>query len=780
MAGRGHVATGPAGQPGGWRLAQSNRWTLAIVAGCLAAPLFPTLPNPVPLGLAAVVGLAVCAVRLTRPFGIAVLALCWTLVQYAERSGDRLDGRHARAVVTVSGTVTSVPARYPELLRFRFEPDPGAGDIELPSAIRVSWYHDPDEAPELAPGQRWRLELRLQPPWRAVTFQGADPERWLFANGIGALGSVRTAERLPGGRHPWRRVQPLRDGVMRAIDRNLSANSGAGIVRALAVADRSGLDEKTRELLIDTGTAHLLAISGLHIGLAATAAFWLSRFLLAPVGWVRRGRLPLVLSSVGGLIAAIAYALLADLGVSTLRAVAMVAVVMFALTSGRAIHPASALLHAAALVLLLDPFAPLGAGFWFSFIAVAALLAVFAPGKVHGRVWWRPVQAQVSVSLALLPVSAAWFGLTSASALPANLLAIPWVSFLVVPPVLAGIAVLPFHEPLAALFWRVGGEAAAILIGLLSRIAAFGPAPLGMNPLGTGRLALALAGACILLLPSVLRWKWLAGFLLLPLLLPLRFVPNDNAVAFEVLDTGQGTAALLHTGSGSLVYDSGPGDGARRNLVRPVILPALGAAAPDRIVISHGDLDHAGGLRSLARRFPNAEIRLNAAEAAEPPCRSGWSWAWGETDFRALHPSSGLPYLGNDSSCVLSVTGPAGGILLAGDISQPIERRLLAEGLGRHDVLLTPHHGSNSSSGAPFLNRVRPRLAIATAALGNRFGHPHETVRQRYRAAGVPLLTTGECGAIRVDLRGGEIARIASARRERERIWRWPPAARCP
>ena len=111
MAGRGQVATGPAGQPGGWRLAQSNRWTLAIVAGCLAAPLFPTLPNPVLLGLAAVVGLAVCAVRLTRPFGIAVLALCWTLVQYAERSGDRLAGRHARAVVTLTGTVTSVPAR---------------------------------------------------------------------------------------------------------------------------------------------------------------------------------------------------------------------------------------------------------------------------------------------------------------------------------------------------------------------------------------------------------------------------------------------------------------------------------------------------------------------------------------------------------------------------------------------------------------------------------------------------------------------------------------------
>jgi competence protein ComEC len=777
---RGHDAPGCAGWPGERYVAEANRWPLAIVIGCLAAPLFRTLPDPTTLVALAVLSLVACAGWLTRPLGVAGLALCLALLQYAERAGDRLSGAHARTVVPVSGTVTSVPARYPGLLRFRFEPDTAQIEFELPTAIRVSWYYESGVAPEVAPGQRWVLELRLQPPWGAVNFRGADPERWLFANGIGALGTVRSARRLDGEASGLAVVHGLRERVARAIDRNLPPDAGPGVVRALAIADRSGLEESTRQLLVDTGTAHLLAISGLHVGLAAAAGFWLLRLLLAPIRTFRHGRRLMLATSAGGLLAAFAYAVLADLGISTLRAVVMVAVVMLALVSARALHPAAALLRAAAAVLLVDPFAPLGAGFWFSFGAVAALLAFFAPRTSAGGAGWRPVWAQAAVTLTLLPISAAWFGLTSALALPANLLAIPWVSFLVVPPVLAGIAALPLSDALATVFWRIGGEAAVALLWLLGRIAAVGPAPLGLNAPGTVRLALALVGAFVLLLPAALRWKWLALFLLVPLVLPVRFVQDDHVIVFEVLDSGQGTAALLHTASGSLVYDSGPGDGAWRNLVRPVILPAFGAGAPERIVISHGDLDHAGGLRSLARRFPDADIRLNAAETAARPCIADWSWTWGATEFRALHPSPGLPYLGNDSSCVLSVTGPAGRILLPGDVSHPIERRLLAEGLSRHDVLLAPHHGSDSSSGAQFLARVRPRLAIATAALGNRFDFPRAAVRERYRAAGIRLLTTGECGAIRVSLRDGEVERVTSARRERGRIWRWPAAAGCP
>jgi len=772
---RGDKASGP----GRRRAATSLRWPLAIVAGVLSATVFTAVP-PLPLLLfVMMLGAMLLGSHRLRVFGLGGVVLAATLLQYGHRLEDRLDGRHARAAVEVTGVVSSVPERQPGMLRFLFEPEGGTAAIALPSTLRVSWFGD--DLPELAAGERWRLELSLQPPWGRVNFAGGDPERWLFANGIGALGTVRDGRTVEPPRGFTAAVDRLRQRVREAIERNLDEGRGRAVVTALAIADRSALDDTVRRILADTGTAHLLAISGLHVGLAATAGFWVTRLLLTPFAFARRGRRLLHGAAAGGIAAALAYALLADLGVSTLRAVVMVGAALALLLTSRSTGPAVPLAWAAAVVLLADPFAPLGAGFWFSFVAVAALLAAFAPRRGRLPAWRRPLLAQAAVMIAVLPVSAAWFGLASAASLPANLLAIPWVSIVVVPAVLGGIALLPFGEGLAAASWALAGAASEGLLAFLGRVVALGPSPFAVTSPGTTHLVLALAGAFLLLLPGALRWKWLGAFLLLPLLLPSARPVAHDEITFEVLDAGQGTAAVLRSAGHTLLYDSGPGDGATRNLARAVIAPALGGARPDRVVISHGDLDHAGGLATLRGLYPEAGFRVNDGKgSADTACTTGWAWRGGDTVFRALHPSSGLPYLGNDSSCALSVTGPGGRVLLPGDISLPIEQRLVAEGLAPHDVLLVPHHGSRSSSGAEFLAAVRPRLAIATAALGNRFGFPREDVAARYRDAGIPLLTTGECGALRVRLRAGEIASVDSARRARPRPWRWPAAARCP
>lgn len=755
------------------------RWPLAIVIGSLAATTLPALPPLPVLVLGLLLGAILLACRRLRVFGLGLLVLAACLLQYAQRLDDRLDARHARAVVEVTGVVASVPAHQAGMLRFRFAPERGAGAIALPRAIRVSWFGD--DLPALVPGERWRLHLSLQPPWGRVNFAGGDPERWLFANGIGALGTVREGSRVEAPRGLAAAVDRARQRVRDAIERNLAESAGRAVVTALAIADRSALDDAVRQILADTGTAHLLAISGLHVGLAATAGFWVARLLLTPFAFARRGRRLLHGAAAWAIAAALGYALLAGLGVSTLRAVVMVSAALALLLTSRGTQPAVPLAWAAAIVLLADPFAPLGAGFWFSFTAVAALLAVFAPRRGRVARWRRPFLAQVAVMIAVLPISAAWFGQASAVSLPANLLAIPWVSVLVVPAVLAGIALLPLGESLAAAPWELAGAASEALLSFLGRVVAHGPPPLAVSAPGPVHLGLALAGAFLLLLPGALRWKWLGAFLLLPLLLPSARPLSHDEISLEVLDAGQGTAAVLRSAGHTLLYDSGPGDGASRNLARSVIAPALGGLRPDRVVISHGDLDHAGGLATLRALYPEAEFRVNDGEGGlDASCIAGWTWRHGDTVFRALHPSPGLPYLGNDSSCTLSVTGPGGGVLLPGDISLPIEQRLVDEGLGAHDLLLVPHHGSRSSSGAAFLAAVRPRLAIATAALGNRFGFPREDVAARYRDAGIPLLTTGGCGALRVRLRAGEIESVESARRARPRPWRWPAADPCP
>ena len=253
----------------------------------------------------------------------------------------------------------------------------------------------------------------------------------------------------------------------------------------------------------------------------------------------------------------------------------------------------------------------------------------------------------------------------------------------------------------------------------------------------------------------------------------------------DVLDAGQGSAVLLATEDRLLLYDAGPGDGADYNRVASVIEPAirqLGRRAPDRIVVSHGDLDHAGGLPALQERYPRTPVLASLPHSREgiAACHDALGWDWDGAEFRVLHPSRYLRYLGNDASCVVSIRRATQTVLLPGDISQVVESRIAGRGLEPHAVLLVPHHGSSTSSSPELLATVRARIAIATAALGNRFGFPRADVRERFRAAGVPLWATGECGALRVEFDAHGSIEATSARRARAAPWRWPAGPDCP
>jgi competence protein ComEC len=258
-----------------------------------------------------------------------------------------------------------------------------------------------------------------------------------------------------------------------------------------------------------------------------------------------------------------------------------------------------------------------------------------------------------------------------------------------------------------------------------------------------------------------------------------------HKLQLDVLDVGQGTALLLQTGSGLLLYDSGPGDGAGNNLVASVIHPAVlasGYSRPDRIIISHADLDHAGGLASLQEHYPFVPVfaSLPQPKPGIDPCDDSLSWSWQQSYFRVLHPSPYLPYQGNDSSCVLDVNAGQFKLLFTGDISSKVERRLLGRKLDVYRILLVPHHGSRSSSDPELLHVTVPELAIATAGVGNRFGFPRPEVKQRFADAGVNLLSTDQCGAIRLKMDGDGPIQLHSARRQRAAPWRWPAGQECP
>jgi competence protein ComEC len=750
-----------------------------LAAGVLAAQLlfFYGIPVLAPAALL----LCVAAVRRSALPAALAIGLAWAEQALETRRVDRLDPALTGIEVELTGAIVGLPEVFDSYTRFRFRPLRDAAQPVLPGTLIAHWYRDP---PLLAPGETWRLKVTLKPPWAEVNFQGVDRERWYFAEGVGGLATVRSGHALaaqPVGPvwHRWRHA--VRERLTAAVP----DAPRRGILLALALADRSALERADRLALAGTGTAHLLAISGLHVGLAALYGFWLARglALAVPLAWGGGRLYPLCLAA-GGL-AATAYAALAGFGTSTVRALVMLAVALLALLSRRALHPGRAWLLALAAVLLIDPLAPWRAGFWLSFAAVAVLLCLFAPRRGGGRGFWRRLLlAQAGIMLVMFPLSAYWFQAASPAGLIANLVAIPWVSLLVVPLTLLGVVLLPAGDALAGPVLDLAGAAAQLLTRLLELIASLPAAQVYLPQPALAAVVLATAGAMLLLLPRGVPQRRLGLVLLLPLLVNAERAPAGG-IRLELLDLGQGSALLLAVEDHLLLYDSGPGDGADYDRVEPVIVPAIhqaGHAAPERILISHADLDHAGGLSSLQARYPGSTVHasLPQARAGVASCDDGLAWHWGAAELRVLHPSPYLPYLGNDASCVLSVRRGNLSVLLTGDISQAVEQRLVADGLAPYTVLLAPHHGSASSSSAELLSATAPQVAVASAGVGNRFGFPRPEVRERYRRAGIPFWSTDACGALRLELAADGSIKAASARRVRAAPWRWPVAPDCP
>jgi competence protein ComEC len=764
---------------------------VALAGGSLLAAALDALPSPGWFTAAALTAAALLAAAWWRkPWartgvlpGLLLLSACWSLWVFQGRLDDRLPAAGSGERILASGRIASIPQQNDDYVSFLFEPLPPGGSVvlgqRLPRRLLLRWYRD---WPPLAAGQRWRFELTLKPAWGSVNFQGPDRERWLFASGIGGQATVRDGRLLAAPGVMEQSLLRAREAIATSIARRVRDERGRGVIQALAVADRSGIGREDRQILALTGTSHLLAISGLHIGLAAAGGVLMVRMLTAVLPLAAPGGILHYLAITCGLLAALAYSALAAFGVPALRSLLMLGCGVLAITRARAHRAGRAWLLALAAVLVLEPCAPLGAGFWFSFLAVATLLFAFVPRKGTMGRWQTLLRAQAAVMLSLLPVSALWLGGFSPGGYIANLVAIPVVSLAVVPLVLCGIAVLTLSEGLAGFLWSAAAEAAVLLLGFLGWIAGLHGELLRLNPPGLLQGMLALLGALLLLLPTGLAGRASGLFLLLPLLLPVSAAPPPGEVEVEVLDAGQGTALLVRWADHLLLYDTGPGDGGEGNLVASVIVPALRRTGrtPDHIVVSHGDLDHAGGLGTLQRLYPQARRQANLRKHRPQWAQCSDSTDRGDKRYRVLHPTAALPYLGNDSSCVISIDDAPAAILLPGDISAAVERRLVAAGLQHHDILLVPHHGSETSSSGEFLAAVRPRVAVVTAGRGNRFGFPRPAVEERYLAFGSAFWSTGACGALRMRLSADGRIEAAGARRARPALWRWPAEPGCP
>lgn len=726
----------------------------------------------------------------------------WAALLASSALSDALPKLEEGRDITVTGVIASLPNRNAQGERFNFAVEQ-ASTSGVPPRIALSWfsgYRDQQQVvPDVQPGERWRLTVRLQRPHGNVNPDGFDYELWLLEQGVRATGYVRQNadnQRLDGfvltfGNVVEHSRASLRDKILKALD----GKPYAGVIVALVIGDQRAISQSDWDVFNRTGISHLVSISGLHITMLAGLAAWVAGKLWRH-SFFTDAQLPLILpaqkaAAVAGVLVALAYVLLAGFGVPAQRTLYMLATIAVALWLDRLAAISHVLCLAAAVTVLLDPWAVLWPGFWLSFGAVAAILyaTVGRDEQMQTHTKWSGFKAalyvQYAVTLGLTPLTMLLFAQVSLVSPLANAVAIPVISLLVTPLALAG-ALMP--QWLAAPLLMLAHGAVWWLVQALQWLSAW-PAAVWSAPAPQAwAFAWAAVGTAWMLSPRGWPVRWLGMVAWLPLLLAQPSHPAQGDFHVTAFDVGQGMALLVETRGHRLLYDAGPAYALESDGGNRVILPYLrtrGVHALDAMIVSHSDTDHAGGAVSvlravkvgwLASSLPVGHAALHVG-VKHLRCVSGQTWQWDGVRFEMLHPSAAShddPALkSNARSCVLKISGAGGSIMLAGDIEAVQEADLVARlgGSLKVDVLLAPHHGSATSSTVAFLRAAQPSMALFQVGYRNRYHHPNAAVWDRYEASGIQRWRTDDSGALELSFSKGKPVQVQALRLRRPRYW---------
>lgn len=717
---------------------------IALALGLLSLRVLPALPS---LQVLFVLVLLVLALLWKRWFVVPLflLGLVWACASAQLALNDQLASSLDGTTHWLEGTVVGLPEQTEGVQRFEIVAVTHRKHV-LPQRIRLSWY----DGPALRAGERWRLAVTLKRPRGSVNPHGFDYEAWLLAQRIGATGTVKAGIRVQeaSGVLGWR-------DQLRAQLLAVPAQGRSGALAALVLGDDSGLSVSDWQVLQDTGTVHLLVISGQHIVLLAAILY---AFVagLARLGWWPLALPWLPTACIVAFLGALAYAGLAGFEVPVRRACIMLAVVLFWRWRYQNLGAALPFLLALNAVLLIEPLATLQPGFWLSFAAVAILIYVFR-GRLGGwsitHAWWR---AQWTLALGLLPFLLSLGLPVSFSGLGANLLAVPLVSLLIVPLALLGSALLYVPWLGSAVLWLAGGLLVLLFDGL-AWLAAWAPA-WTFAAVPWWALLSGLLGVLVLLLPAGMVFRPLGAVFLLPLLWPPIHIPVAGHATVWVLDVGQGSVVLVQTKRHALLFDAGPRQGGFDHGARTV-LPALrhlGITQLDQLLLSHADLDHSGGALAIHKAMPvgvvySGEADQLPASLKAQSCPEQSQWGWDGVWFRVWRWQKAPE--GNAASCILQIDASGERLLLTGDIDQATEAALLASTFPvASDWFMAPHHGSKNSSSGAFLQRVAAHSVVISRGYRNTYGHPHPSVSARYAQAQLTVYDTALDGALRIEL----------------------------
>lgn len=776
------------------RSSRPRRWILPILAG--------------------IAGFLLTAARAEHRLQDALAPTNENLVSRVELRVASLPDRSGGGQQFDALVISSVPDGVPRKIRVSWR----SGDWSGPYGKRDS---APVDMPLVLPGQVWRMALVLKSPHGLRNPHGFDYEGYAFAQGIRAVATVRGTPVFLRD-DPWHSLPVIaeraRHHVREAMTPHLEGKRYGAVLLALAIGDQASVDADDWLVFNRTGITHLVSISGSHVtliaGLGGLAVFVVWRRLRWN-GYSPAERFPAQsAAALAALVVAWLYCLLAGWGVPAQRTFLMLSVVALSYVLRLSMSSSRLLLLAAFVVVLLDPWAILSSGFWLSFGAVAVLMTMGVatgravnglPVSMGARICARvggAVRLQLAITVALLPALALLFNEISIVSPLANAYAIPVISFLVTPLALAAavIALFPGAEPFASVLAGLAHGVLDVMMQPTQWLAGLGAASVSTAAAPVGLTLLAMAGLLLALLPRGLRGRTLGLVWMLPALCWIPARPPAGSWDAVALDVGQASAIVIRTRNHTVLFDTGIRQSATADSGVRVIWPflrSLGVSRLDALFVSHADLDHVGGLRSVLEALPTeqsyssfdlarwlereagmlGETRVPALPRARSACHYGQHWEVDGVSFQVLWPlqraytslqSSSRER--NDNSCVLRIQGKHHSLLLLGDISAAQERELIRRGIAAHDVVLAAHHGSSTSSSSDFVQATQPIHTVAQAGAWSRYGHPHPAAAARWESAGATVWRSDFHGAVTMRSRKDRL-KVFSERDARRRYW---------
>lgn len=673
--------------------------------------------------------------------------------------------------IQIRGIIKNIVTQNNQESRFILKCLPGGALVNLHWKNAFKLLHTGDE---------WQFHVRLKQIHGTANEAGFDEASWNYEQGIRASGYVVDDPKNIFIKHHIFNsfLMQWRDHVRNQIISYLPNTPTAHWLLTLTVGDRSYVSQDEWHLLQNTGTNHLMAIAGLHLGMLGGLILYLFHLafkkLPAPYFYFFNRKTGVFVM----LVVVFYYAMLANFSLPTERAFMMIFILSLYEFFDCIANPWHVLSMVMFIVLFIHPASILDMSFWLSYTTIALILF-----GMNGRLrkegwWWKVARVQYVISMGLLPLSVLFFQQYSLTALFANAIAIPWMMFAILP--ICFIAL--FFLPLSGAIVKIALLCADIsLQGLMWVLATIASLPLSVIHWAMPNSLIFLFSmlACLLcLLPRHTPGKYFGFILFLPLVLyhPERPLKGDYWVT--VLDVSEGLSIVIQTASHTLVFDTGAKFDDQYDMGERVVLPFLyqyRIHRLDALVISHPDNDHRGGSDAIFASMPVKSFFTTAPDKINHPsslCLAGKTWQWDGVEFEFIYPDLNHLNLDNNSSCVLRVSNQFLSTLLPGDIEKLAENALVASGKNLHsNILIAPHHGSKTSGVWAFVNAVNPQWVVYSTGYLNRYHFPHSSITALYDMLSVGQFNTANEGEITFKIHENTVIGPYLYRREHRRFY---------